>query len=167
MTEMQGALLLSQLKRLPKQTATRQANARFLDRELAKIPGIRPMRRDSFVTRDSCHLYLFRYDPAGFAGKPRERFVAAMKAEGIPVSPGYPLPLYRQPVFLQKNFGPYTGWKHSRPDLDYGKVRCPVCEKACSSEALWLLQSHLLGSRRDMEDVVAAVEKVRQHAAEI
>jgi len=167
MTEMQGGLLLSQLKRLPKQTATREANARFLDRELAKIPGIRPMRRDAFVTRNSCHLYLFRYDPAGFAGKPRERFIAAMKAEGIPVSPGYPLPLYRQPVFLQKSFGPYTGWRHSRPDLDYAKVHCPACEEACASEGLWLGQSVLLGSRRDMEDIVAAVEKVRQHAAEM
>ena len=82
-------------------------------------------------------------------------------------SPGYPMPLYRQPLFLEKNFAPYTGWKHSRPDLDYSRVSCPVCEKACAGEAVWLGQATLLGTRRDMDDIVAAIAKVRQYAAEI
>ena len=90
-----------------------------------------------------------------------------MKAEGIPVSPGYPLPLYKQPLFLEKNFGPYTGWRQSRPDLDYRKVCCPACEKACQSEGLWLSQSILLGSPRDMDDIFEAVAKVQQHAGEM
>jgi hypothetical protein len=42
-----------------------------------------------------------------------------------------------------------------------------VCEKACAGEAVWLNQSTLLGSRRDMDDIVEAVAKVQQCAAEI
>lgn len=167
MTEMQGALLLSQLTRLKKQTHRRDANGRHLDQQLARIPGIRPMRRDGYVTLCSYHLYIFRYDPAGFAGRSRERFAAALKAEGVPVSTGYPMPLYRQPLFLEKNFGPYTGWQLSRPTLDYGAVSCPACEKACAGEALWLGQATLLGSRRDMDDIVEAVAKVQSLAAEL
>lgn len=167
MTEMQAALLLSQLKRVKKQTDRRQANAFYLDQELAKIPGIRPMRRDTFATRISTHLYMFRYDEARFDGKPRQKFLAALKAEGVNASAGYPMPLYKQPLFLEKNFGPYTGWKHSRSDLDYGGVSCPACEKACAGEAVWLSQSTMLGSRRDMDDIVEAIAKVQQCAAEI
>ncbi len=167
MTEMQGALLLSQLKRLRKQTLRRDANGRCLDRGLVRVPGIKPVRRDPFATVVSYHVYLFRYDPAAFAGKPREKFIAAMKAEGVDLSPGYPLPLYKQPVFLNKDFGPYTGWKHTRPNLDYGKVSCPACEKACSGEVVWISHPTLLGGRRDMEDIVEAAAKVQQHAAEI
>ncbi len=167
MTEMQAALLLSQLKRLKKQTDRREANAHYLDRELAAIPGIRPMRQDAFATRVSRHLYLFRYDAARFGGQPRQKFLAALKAEGVTASPGYPMPLYRQPLFLEKNFAPYTGWKHSHPDLDYSRVSCPVCEKACAGEAVWLSQATLLGTRHDMDDIVAAVAKVQQYAAEI
>jgi dTDP-4-amino-4,6-dideoxygalactose transaminase len=167
MTEMQGALLLSQLKRLRKQTERRDANGRYLNHELARVPGIKPMRRDPFATVVSHHLYLFRYDAAAFAGQPRDKFIAAMKAEGIPLSAGYPLPLYKQPLFLNKNFGPYTGWKHTRPNLDYGRVSCPACEKACAGEVVWLPHPPLLAGRRDMDDIVEAVAKVQRHAAEI
>ena len=35
-------------------------------------------------TRNAYHLYMFRYDPARFAGLPREIFLKALAAEGIP-----------------------------------------------------------------------------------
>jgi dTDP-4-amino-4,6-dideoxygalactose transaminase len=155
--EFAGAILNCQLDRLDEQTDRRDANGRYLDAALARIPGITPQRRDGFATRNAHHLHLFRYDAAVF-GVPRERFLAALKAEGIPVEPGYVLPLYRQPLFADRNFGPYSGCAG-----DYRNLSLPNVEAICSGEGAWLYQSVLLGSTRDMDDIVAAITKVYEH----
>ncbi|MDD5705013.1 MAG: DegT/DnrJ/EryC1/StrS family aminotransferase [Kiritimatiellae bacterium] len=154
--ELQAALLLAQLTRLEKQTRTRDKNGLYLNRELARIEGIAPLKRGGGETRHCYHLYLCRYRREAFGGWPREKFVKAMQAEGIPFSAGYLVPIYRQPYFLDKDFGPFH-----KPSLDYRKVRCPACEKACAEEALWLTQNVMLGSRADMDDIVEAVRKVQ------
>ena len=41
-----------------------------------------------------------------------------------------------------------------------------VIERLCQ-EALWFSQSMLLGSRRDMEDIVRAVTKIRENVGEL
>ena len=91
---------------------------------------------------------------------PRQRFVAALQAEGIPASEGYTVPLYRQGLFTERVFGPYTGYRQNRPDLDYTRVDCPACERASTTEGIWLSQSVLLGSQEDMDSIVAAVTKI-------
>lgn len=167
MTEFQGALLRAQMTRLEEQTRTRDANGRYLNKKLAEIPGIHPFPRGQGETRHSYHLYMFRYNAAEFGGVPRERFLEALRAEGIPCSPGYGMPLYRQPLFEQLAFGPFTGYRHTRPDLDYTKVSCPVSERACREEAVWLTQAVLLGTQADMDDIVEAVDKVYTHRQEL
>jgi dTDP-4-amino-4,6-dideoxygalactose transaminase len=155
--EFQGAILNAQLDRLDSQTSTRDANGRYLDSRLAGIPGITPQRRDSFATRNAHHLYLFRYDATAW-GMPRARFLEALTAEGIPVSSGYVLPLYKQPLFADRAFGPYTGCAG-----DYRNLHLPNVEAICAGEGAWLPQNVLLGARQDMDDIVRAFEKVYEH----
>ncbi|NLC58123.1 MAG: DegT/DnrJ/EryC1/StrS family aminotransferase [Armatimonadetes bacterium] len=157
LTEFQGALLRVQLTRLEEQAARRWENAKFLNEELAKIPGIRPLQVDDRVTMHAYHLYIFRYDSAAFGGMSREQFTAALNAEGIPCSVGY-VPLYRTDLFRTQ--GTVAGAK-----VDYTKVYCPVAERACADEAIWLFQSMLLGSREDMQDIVDAVAKIQAATA--
>ena len=157
LTEFQGALLRVQLTRLEEQAARRWENAKFLNEELAKIPGIRPLQVDDRVTMHAYHLYIFRYDSAAFGGMSREQFTAALTAEGIPCSVGY-VPLYRTDLFRTR--GTVAGAK-----VDYTKVYCPVAERACADEAIWLFQSMLLGSREDMQDIVDAVAKIQAATA--
>jgi hypothetical protein len=76
------------------------------------------------------------------------------------LSGGYHMPLYRQPLFRDRNFGPFRG-KGAAPD--YGAVTCPGCERVCASEGAWLEQRLLLGSREDMDDIARAFEKVREN----
>ncbi|OGV65480.1 MAG: aminotransferase DegT [Lentisphaerae bacterium RIFOXYB12_FULL_65_16] len=167
MTEFQGALLSCQLVRLEEQAVTRDANGLYLDKKLAEIPGLQPMARGRFgETRHAYHLYMFRYDPDTFGGATREAFCKAVSAEGVPCCGGYPVPLYRQPLFAEKHFGPFTGYRSTRPEMDYANVSCPVCEQACKA-ACWITQSVLLGSRADMDDIVAAVAKVYENRAEL
>jgi dTDP-4-amino-4,6-dideoxygalactose transaminase len=163
--EFAGAVLNCQLARLDEQTATRDANGRYLDKLLAMIPGTTPQKRTEHTTRHAHHLYALRYD-AGVFGFPRNRLLEALVAEGIPATGGYGLPLHRQPMFLDKAFGPYTGYRAARPDVDYGAISLPIVERLCAGEGVWLTQNVMLGTREDMDDIVRAFEKVydQRHA---
>lgn len=155
MTELQAALLTSQMRRLEEQTRRRNENALYLARQLEEIPGIRPLKRDERVTCHAYHLFIFRFDAGAFGGLPRPEFIRALNAEGIPCSAGY-TPLYRENAFRpDRNTHPLAG------DRDYSAVRCPVAERACTEEAVWLSQSMLLGSRGDMDDIAAAIRKIQ------
>ncbi|MDZ7722528.1 MAG: DegT/DnrJ/EryC1/StrS family aminotransferase [candidate division KSB1 bacterium] len=117
------------------------------------------------MTSHSVHLYIVRYDQDKFANLPKTDFVDAMRKEGIPTSPGYSLPLYKQPVFLNKSFGP-RGSKVDLP-IDYSAVECPITERACYEEAIWFPQFVMLGAEKDMDDIVAAVKKISENANDL
>lgn len=159
MTEFQAAILLCQLRRLPEQTERRTRNAQKLTELLSQIPGIRPPRPDPRVTRHAYHLYIFRYNKEAFGGRPREEFLRALNAEGVPCSAGY-VPLYKERVFVNR---PASNDLCQRSMLkDYSKVYCPVCERACAEEAVWLYQNMLLGDEEDMADIATAIAKVQR-----
>jgi dTDP-4-amino-4,6-dideoxygalactose transaminase len=155
MTEFQAALLLSQMRRLEEQTRRRNDNALYLAQQLEEIPGIRPLARDERITCHAYHLFIFRYDSEPFGGLPRQEFLRALNAEGVPCSPGY-TPLYREHAFQPSpETHPFAG------NRDYHAVRCPVAERACTEEGVWLTQPLLLGTHRDMDDIVASIRKIQ------
>src|SRR5688572_8676736 len=162
--ELAGAILNCQLDRLDEQTNTRDRNGKYLDAKLSKIPGVAPQRRTADATRHAYHLYTMRIDEGAF-GVPRERILKAIAAEGVPIAGGYIVPLHRQPMFVNKAFGPYTGCDNARPNLSYTDVRLPVVERISASEGAWMTHNLLLGTQRDMDDVVGAFEKVYEHRA--
>jgi len=166
MTELVGALLLSQMERLEDQMKTREENALYLDSELAKIEGIRPLARDPRITSHAYHLYIFRFDSKAFKGLPRAKFLGALGVEGIPCSPGY-VPLYKEKLFYVEPDGCPMGCKYYGREMDYGKVCCPVAENACANESIWLGQAMLLGTREDMDDIVRAVRKIQENIGEL
>jgi dTDP-4-amino-4,6-dideoxygalactose transaminase len=160
--EFQGALLNAQMARFDAQAETRERNGKYLAERLARLPGIVPQSRGPDCTRHGYHLFLFQLDPERL-GVSREAFLKALVAEGVPASTGYVVPLYRQPVYVNKSFGPYRGCEAARPDLDYRSVSCPNCETICSSRGAWLEQRLLLGTQEDMNDIAAAFEKVHEN----
>lgn len=157
-TQLQAALLLAQLERLDEQTRRRDENGRLLDELLGGIEGIRPLVRSGDVTRHTYHLYIMRYDRNAFNGVPKAEFARMLAAEGVPSFMGYPEPLYRQPVFQQKNFMCYA----IPEGVDYTRVHCPVAEHACYEEGIWILQNAMLGTKDDMHDFAAAIRKIQQ-----
>jgi dTDP-4-amino-4,6-dideoxygalactose transaminase len=164
MTEFQGALIRAQMACLDEQTERRDANGRYLSERLSEIPGMRPLSRGPVEIRHPHHLYIWRYDADAFDGLPRARFMEAVRAEGIPVYGGYPVPLYEQPFIANKRFGPYAASIAGYDaDIAANAARCPATERACKAEALWLTQTVLLGSREDMDDIVNAVAKVYEN----
>jgi dTDP-4-amino-4,6-dideoxygalactose transaminase len=160
--EFQGAILNCQLDRLETQTQTRDRNGSYLASKLRAFPGVYPQRRTPECTRHSYHLFWLRLDPAEF-GAPRLAVLEALQAEGIPIARGYAWPLYQQPLFRHKLFGPYLPQTAAR--LDFNQVHCPNCERICSEQGAWLEQSLFLGSQEDMDDIVRAFEKVYENRA--
>jgi len=160
LSEMHGAVLRAQLERYPSQLAKRQKNAARLIEGLSAIPGMDPLVRADEVTAHSYHLFIWRYRPEELAGVSRGDFMKALHEEGIPCSPGYSVPLYEQPVFTEKNFDP----AHAAQAVDFTAIRCEVADRACKSEGLWLTQQILLGTDKDMDDIVAGVAKVVENA---
>jgi dTDP-4-amino-4,6-dideoxygalactose transaminase len=163
LTEFQGAILLEQLKRLADQTTRRMANGLYLNRQLSRLPGIRPLCIPDYATKHSFHLYVFLLDEHVF-GVTKENFVAALAAEGVPCLGGYSRPLYRNPMFLNQEFYPRgcpVSCGHYGGKVDYASFEqlCPAAERACR-EAVWLEQRTLLAEPSDMDDIVRAIEKV-------
>jgi dTDP-4-amino-4,6-dideoxygalactose transaminase len=167
LTEFQAAVLTAQMTRLQDQARTRQANAAHLTELLGQIPGITPARMYSGCTRNAYHLYMFRYDSSRFAGLPRAAFLKALAAEGIPAQAGYS-PLNKQP-FLEDAFskpGFRSIYSKARMDRWREQNQCPANDRLCT-EAVWIVQTMLLGPRQDMEDIAEAVRKVQATAPQL
>jgi len=151
------------MKRIQKDADTRLANALYLDEQLRKIPGIVPYKLANGATRSAYHLYPFRYVKEHFNDAPRERFLRALSAEGIPCSSGYG-PLNREGLIEEQLNS--RGYKRLFPELRLKQWReenvLPGNDKL-SSEAVIFSQSMLLGSRSDMDDIVKAVTKIYQN----
>lgn len=170
MTEMQGALLRSRLAHLEAETQLRYVNGRWLTEQLLQVPGVTPLDPEPGEgDRRAYHLYPIRLEPAELGDVGRERFIAALSAEGIPCMAGYGRPLYRNPVFEEANFRPrgcpiscafYEG------DARYGETSCPVTEDLCG-RVVWLFHNLLLGSRQDVADIVRAVAKIAEGYREL
>ncbi|MCW5964719.1 MAG: DegT/DnrJ/EryC1/StrS family aminotransferase [Bryobacterales bacterium] len=164
MTEFQGAILLAQMRRLEAQSSSREQNARYLSQQLRKIEGITPAAEYSGSTRNAYHLYMFRYDPQGFAGLPRSIFIKALNAEGIGCGGGYS-PLTEEPFLKQRlessAYKKLYGEKRLNEVMEQN--RCPDNVKVCN-EAVWFTQTMLLGGRKDMDNIVDAILKIQKRA---
>ena len=158
MTQLQVAILAVQIKNLAEQTRKRHENGTYLNSLLSKIKGIKPLGRGVGETLHSYHIYIFRYDKSEFNNLPKPEFAKMLAAEGVPCFMGYPQPLYKQPLFQKKNFMCYAIPEY----VDYTKVCCPVTEKACYEEAVWILQHGMLGPKEDMEKFAEAVLKIQK-----
>jgi dTDP-4-amino-4,6-dideoxygalactose transaminase len=167
MTEFQAALLSTQMTRLEAQSKKRTENALYLTGMLSEIPGIRPARMYEGCTRNAYHLYMLRYDAERFGGLPRPAFLKALRAEGIPGAQGY-TPLNKEPFLENTLAKPGFQRIYGRERLAAWKENnhCPANDRLCE-EAVWFTQNMLLGPRRDMDEIAAAVRKIQRHAGDL
>ncbi|MCS6953530.1 MAG: DegT/DnrJ/EryC1/StrS family aminotransferase [Bryobacterales bacterium] len=167
MTQFQAALLVAQMARLEEQSRRREQNAEYLAGMLREIPGIQPARQYEGCTRNAFHLFMLRYDKEGFAGAPRDLFLKALRAEGIPCSGGY-RPLNKEPFLLRalQSRGYKAIYSPERLARWQERNHCPANDRLCE-EAVWFPQTMLLGERRDMEQIAEAIRKIQKRAGEL
>jgi perosamine synthetase len=167
LTEFQGALLLAQLSRNLEFTRRREENGAYLNQLLEAIPGVRPKKTYPGTTRHGYHLYMFDYDPDGFAGMSKSRFLQALSAEGIPVSGGYSA-LNKQPFIEQFLNAPGFQRIYSAQRLkDYREQNHCQANDRMIENTCWLTQNMLLGTQQDIEAIANAVSRIQKYAGEV
>lgn len=163
MTEYQAAILLAQMKRIEQDAKTRNENGEYLTSRIEKIPGIVPMQFYEGQTRGAYHLYAFRYKKERFNNVPRSKFLSALSREGIPCSGGY-TPLNKQGIIENalnsKNFR--RAFSKTRLNKYREQNHCPVNDRLCT-EAVWIPQWVLLGTKKDMDDIANAILKIYEN----
>jgi 3-amino-5-hydroxybenzoate synthase len=165
LSEWQGAVLMAQLGRLDEQTQRRHQNARLLDRELSKIPGITPQKLDERCTRNGQYAYIFHVNKREFRNISTERFIEAMNAEGIPNQASYP-PLHELSVFRNDEYRKCLSGAQAKEDHAFLKHSFPNTQRA-AWETVWIPQPALLGDDEDMHEIVAAIRKIQDHAKDL
>lgn len=141
MSDIQSALGLSQLAKLPGWVARRRAIAERYDLAFARMPGVRPLRVKVEVEH-AYHLYVVQLDHSVLTAD-RARVFAALRAENIGVNVHY-LPVHLHPYY-RDTFGTSQGL-------------CPVAEAAY--ERILSLPIFPAMSDDDVNDVIEAVWKV-------
>jgi len=167
MAEYQAAILLAQMKRLEEQTQTREQNAEYLTSRIKDIPGIVPHKLYEGVTRAAYHLYPFRYKKEHFNDIPRSKFLAALRAEGIPCSSGYG-PINKDRFFEHTLRSRNLQKIYSKQRLNRCRElnHCPDNDQLCK-EAVWFSHNLLLGTKKDMDDIADAILKVYDNRSKL
>lgn len=174
MTEIECAIGIEQLKKLPSLLQQRLDNVAFLNEKLSAFPALEilPMHTDGSV--NTYYVYPVKFNKE-IAGIDRNTFVDALKAE-IPsavlretaplIGAGYVRPLYLQPIYQQR-----AAWAFNpafyKGNVSYEKGICPVTEKM-HFEVLFTHEYMRPGmTHEDMMDVVNAMEKIFENVNEL
>lgn len=140
MTDMQAALLISQLDKLPMFSARRKEIVKAYDEAFSQLPQLFVQREipESDTTR---HLYILRICPDKLTID-RKRFFEALAAENICCNVHY-IPTYYFPYYKE---------------LGYEKGLCPKAEKLY--DEIISLPLYYAMTDEDVQDVIAAVTKI-------
>lgn len=133
LSDLQCALGLSQLKKLPGWLARRRALAARYDARLADLPGVRPLVARA-ADEHARHLYVVRLDDAAR----RDEVLAGLRARGVGANVHY-RPVHLHPFYRER--------------LATAEGLCPLAEDAWRR----LISLPLFPAMRD-EDVDAVVE---------
>ncbi|MBV8278817.1 MAG: DegT/DnrJ/EryC1/StrS family aminotransferase, partial [Verrucomicrobia bacterium] len=167
LTELQAAIGIEQLKKLPALMEVRKHNSQFLSKHLDQFDGI----SSPYVAEDCVHSYYtqaFRYN-AEILGVSRDIFLKALRAE-LPssygrekdslIGGGYVRPLYLQPIYQDRIGRCAFNCPRYKGQVSYQAGLCPVTERMHFSE-LFILEYNRPGmTKADLQDVVNGFEKV-------
>lgn len=162
MNEFEGAVLLGQMPGVKDRHAIRNKNAKYLTEKLKDFPGLVPQKLYKGTTAGSFYLYTWSYKKEHFNNAPRDKFLKAVAAEGIGLSPYIANGLHREP---------WTDHIQTLPEYKtmFGAARLkkfreelilPKCDQVCQDMVMLWASGPLLGSQDDMDDIINAIMKV-------
>jgi dTDP-4-amino-4,6-dideoxygalactose transaminase len=161
LTNLQGALLGSQLGKTIKQTPVKMAGAKYLGGLLKQIGGIEGLPEDKRITRRGYYYYLMRFCKEEFNGLHREDFLKAVQAEGVGFGHAYGRPIHKYPLFQDMKVpAKYT-------KSNYKKLSLPVSEHVMEGVLVSLGHPNLLAPKATLAKIAEAVQKVKDNAGEL
>lgn len=160
--EIESAIGLEQLRKLPAQVASRQRAAQKLSEGLAGLAGLQTPR----VREDCSHVYYVYpliLDPQAL-GVSRSTIKQALEAEGVNgLGAGYQN-LHRMPMYERRTAYGTRGFPWTsdicRRHVDYGKGVCPTAEKLHDETFLSVALCMFEYGDAEVEQLVAAFRKV-------
>jgi perosamine synthetase len=165
MNEFEAAVLLAQMEGLRERHLRRNENAAYLTSRLKGCPGIAPQKLYEGTSAGSFYLYSMSFRKEHWSGADRRRFLKAMAAEGVSLSPYIERGLHREPwvdhIVKDRGYGkmyPASRLKQFREEMS-----CPNCDRVCEEMAMIWASGPLLGTRADMDDVADAILKVYEN----
>ena len=171
MTEFQAAVLTEQFRRFQEQDPRRQENGRYVERELGKLAGLTRRKRYTEATRITYIRFEMDYDRDRFQGVPADQFAKAVQAEGIPLRGGarrYGSACHKEKMLLEHlNSRPFQAcFSKARIQKYLESLDLPAMEgrHPRRQEMLWMdSKIPFLGTRKDMDQIVEAVNKVARN----
>ncbi len=166
MNEFEGAVLMGQLPTVMERHVLRNKNARYLTSRIKDIPGIRPQKLYDGTEEGSFYLYTMNYDKKAYNGAGRDKYLKALAAEGIKLSPYIKNGLHREPwvdnIIGRRVYQQMYGKQRLKQFKD--EMVCPNCDVVCDEEMVMLWASGpLLGTQKDMDDIINALTKVYEN----
>ena len=164
MHEFEAAVLNPQFATIEEQTQTRNENAAYLARRLEEVPGIAPQKLHHGVTRAAYYIYGFRYQKEHFNDAPKEKFLRALRGEGIRFTTMYFDRLNTQPYIEDTLSSRAFQRIYSRERLarDREENQCPLNDRL-SEEGVWLPQYAFLGGKKLMDEIADAMVKIHEN----
>lgn len=161
MTEIEAAIGIEQLKKLPRLLAERQALAGCLTQNLRGLKGLRlPV-----VKPDCSHAY-YVYPMVLDTTEtrvPRDRIIDALRAEGVAVAGGYVnlhlLPMYQQRIAHGTKGYPWNGGPY-RGKVSYAKGICPSAESMNEARYMYIAMCEYGYKTDDIDLIAQAFHKV-------
>ena len=167
-SDLQAAVLLGQMDHLHEDTVHREKMLRYYTERLeAEVQGLTPMKWDARMTTRTAYQLVHRYDPEAFGGVHRDIFLLALAAEGIDMDGTFYIQLQDNPLFtITADEWPLIRERYG--DRITGSNVCtPVAEKAGYHEAVWMHYPYFMGTTEDLDDVVAAIQKIQDNLDEL
>jgi dTDP-4-amino-4,6-dideoxygalactose transaminase len=168
MAEYQASILMTQMETFEEESKRRSDNAAYLSAKLKQIPGIVPRTDYAEVTRTAFYYYGFRYKKERFDGLSRDRFIAALRAEGIRAGAGLGViegkPMNKE-GFIEDAFSSKAYQRiYSKEKLASYQAdnECPESDRLVG-ETVGFHQAMLLAARQDMDDIANAIVKIYEH----
>ncbi|MBL7153501.1 MAG: DegT/DnrJ/EryC1/StrS family aminotransferase [Phycisphaerae bacterium] len=165
MNEFEAAVLLGQLSGVQERFARRNKNAAYLTSRLKDVPGIVPQKLYRGTASGSFYLYPMSYLKKHFNGADRSKFLKAVSAEGVSLSPYIRQGLHKEPwidhILSQKVYKKMFAEKRLQKYRD--EKPCPNCDKVCQEMAMIWASGPLLGAKEDMDDIADAIIKVYEN----
>ena len=159
----------AQLKSLDAWNGMRRRNADYLSRKLSEIPGVKPP-----VVHDEgehvYHMYPMTYCPEEMDDIPRDVYLGALKAEGVPVGAYVGTPIHLRKRYQERDYfwGGGLPWSLGNREVVYREGDCPVAEDRCARTEMNLGSCGWYEDCTDlMDQYAAAFRKVAENIGEL
>ncbi|MDK1032193.1 MAG: DegT/DnrJ/EryC1/StrS family aminotransferase, partial [Planctomycetia bacterium] len=166
-TSFQGAILRGQLSALRKNAPVMNRNGLALDKAVAAAPGVKPLRRNKHINRQTGYGFAFVYDKEAFDGLSGDAFRRALWAEVGVMFGGTYTPLHHSELY-----SPQMKKRH-KLSKSYIKAITPSRWKLPVTEELWKNRAVVSGwpvyacPTKRANLLTDAIAKIHEHRSEL